>query len=463
LPPARPIKLPVTRPLQIEALVAQGDDEVVFHATDGTTGKAVWLRRFFPFGRGGRGLQETERVVFESVIQALVKVAHPALCPVVAGGVDPVDGMPFVAVEWLAGESLEERLRRGLLRPPEVLEMVDSLLEAAAEVSAALGREGMWLETLPAAIVWAERETRSAPAFRIAPVRCLWTGEEWLAANELSWITEAALGWEGVMVPDQAGGGLGAWVNWLRAHPTATLAEIRGALAAATRRQVPVRPQLSYQPHGRPPVALKPARRRSKLPLAAASAVLALLAGGSAWWLAQRPPRLPRPAAAVPAHPAPAEPGDLPLRATPGVTAVADQPPGEREASAAVAARSAPPRRMNPPPGAAGRVLEAGEIDLIMAHFHREIVMEGVLLKASLSGNRKTWYLEFSRTQPPDKARVFLPVIGTDPAGDLERVKALVGKRIRVRGWVDGEIVGRQKVRRPKILIKTPDAVEVVN
>jgi hypothetical protein len=327
---------------------------------------------------------------------------------------------------------------------------VDSLLEVAAEVSAALGREGMWLETPPTAIVWAERETRSTPVFRVAPLRCLWTGGEWLATNELTWITEAALGWEGVMVPDQAGGGLGGWVKWLRAHPTATVTEIRVALAAATRRQVPVRPRLPEPPPGRPPVPLKPApRRRSKLPLtAAAIAALALVIGGG-WWLAQRPPRLPRLAGARPSQPAPA--------------AAAVLPPGAHEAPAAVAARSAPPRRVNPPPGAAGRVLDAGEIDLIMAHFHREIVMEGVLLKASLSGNRKTWYLEFSHTQPPDKARAFLPVVGTDPADDLERVKALLGKRIRVRGWVDGEIVGRQKVRRPKILIKTPEAVEVVD
>lgn len=437
----------MNRNLQIEELIFQDDTEVVFSAIDETTAKPVWLRRFFPYGRDGRGLQDDERSAFETVIACLCQVTHPALCPVVAGGVDPSDGIPFVAVERVAGKSLEERLGHGLLRPAVVIELMDSMLEVAAVLSAALGRDGMWLDPAGKSVVWAEREGGSTPMFQIAPVRCLWLGEEWPAAIELTRITEAALGWQGTKVPDQAGDGLGAWVNWLRVYPAAALAEIREALATATLDKVPPQPLFPDNPATRPVAPLlATSRRRSKLPLTFAVAGVALLVGGVGWAV-KRPHRHPRAAAATqPAVPATA----------------AGEKPSVRKPPAAVPDRSSPPRRTNPPAGAKSRVFDAGEIDLIMAQFHREVVMEGVLVRVSLSRNRQNWYLDFSKNQPPDKARAFLPVQGGDPATELAQVKALVGKRIRVRGSVDSEIVGPQKLRRPKILMKSREALEVV-
>jgi hypothetical protein len=433
--------------LQIEALISQDDAEVAFSAMDETTGKPVLLRRFFPFGRDGRGLQDDEQKAFEMVIACLCQVTHPALCPVVDGGVDAVDGVPFVAVEWVAGQTLEEKLGHGLLRPAVVIDLMAAVLEVAAVLSAALGRDGMWLEMHASSIVWVEREGGSTPMFRIAPVRCLWLGNEWPAAIELTRITEAALGWQGVRIPDHAGDGLGAWVNWLRIYPVASLAEIREALATATLDQVP--PQPLFPDHPAPlPVTnlLATTHRRPKLRLAFAVAGVALLLGGIGWAV-KRPPRRPHAAAATqPAVPA---------------TDAGEKPSG-RKVLAAVPDRSSPPRRTTPPAGAKPRVFDAGEIELIMAQFHREIVMEGVVARVSLSRNRKTWYLDFSKKQPPDKARAFLPVLGSDPATDLAQLKALVGKRIRVRGTVDSEIVGPKKARRPKILIKTREALEVV-
>lgn len=76
--------------------------------------------------------------------------------------------------------------------------------------------------------------------------------------------------------------------------------------------------------------------------------------------------------------------------------------------------------------------------------------------------SRKTWYLEFSTIQPPDKARAFLPVLGSDPQADYEQMKQWVGKRIRVRGMVDGEILGPRRTRFPKVLVKSRDALEVL-
>jgi hypothetical protein len=459
--------------LQIEDLVVQNDTEVVFNAIDRTTGKPVMLRRFFPYGSNGRGLLDGERKVFERVINALIGIDHPGLCPVLAGGVDPVDGFPFMAVEQVAGDPLDVRLQRGLLRPAETIELLVVLLEVAIVVSAALGRDGLWLETATPAILWADGENRVSPVFRVAPARCLWMGEEWQAAHELIGLTEAVLGWQGVMVPDQAGDGLGAWIKELRAHPAATLAELRESLATATRQKTPPVPQVSKKPGSRPPVPLKPLpKRRSKLPLVASMAGLALMAGGGTWWFVTRATH-DMTLAKQPKNPAPSHSDQqLPAasaisrpRSSPAPLPVESVRSSEPPAPPAVIERPDPPRRVDPATavGGGGGVFQADEIEAIMARFHHEVVMEGVVVRVALSGNRKIWYLEFSQSQPPDKARAFLPVAGAVPENDLEQVKSLVGKRIRVRGTVDSEIVGRKKIRRPKVLMKTRDALEVLD
>lgn len=472
------------RNLQIQDIVSQDDDEVVFCAIDEASGKTVWLYRFFPFGRGGRGLRDEERRAYETVVQALLDVSHPALCQVVAGGVDPVDGVPFVAIERVAGVSLDERLQQGWMRPSVVIAMMETALEVGAVLSRALGRDGLWVEMLGSAVVWTDPGEGNLPMFRISPLCCLWTGNDWQFTRVLAGVTEAVLGWQGGRIYDQDGEGLGAWVKWLRAHPVATIAGVREALAVATRRSVPLPPPGSNNPAPRPVVAViaKP-RRRSKLPRALAVACLVLAAASGGWWALQHFPwksRLAgmtrvagkataaksRESKTLPSAVA-AQPMTVPATPPDANADVRTPVPNRHEPAAANAGDSAkerPLRRAERPPatGSGAGVLDVTEVEAIMARFHSEVTMEGELVRVSLSGNRKIWYLEFSRGQPADAARAFLPVQGDDPAKDLEQVQSLVGKRIRVRGMVDGEIVGPQKVRRPKVLMKGREALEVV-
>lgn len=468
--------------LHIEDLVVQNDSEVAFNAIHVTTGKPVLLRRFFPFGSDGRGLNDEERDHFERVVRCLVAIEHPAFCQVVAGGVDPVDGFPFLAIERISGDSLEARLRRGFLQPPEAVEMLFLLVEVATMVSSAIGRDGLWLETATPAILWADRGNRVSPVFRINPLCCLYPGDVAQASGELVQLAKEVMGWQGVLVSE--GNGLGSWIKRVRAQPAATLEELRESLAATTRPKPATILRFSEMPGGRSPAPHLPVpRRRSKLSVFAGMAGLILVAGAVSWWFSNRPPRLTHVASQSPSPP-PAPPGAQPSTA-PGASPTpkklpssAAHPPALTRPSDAPAPASvaSPPVVATPsaaagPPGRAdnasyalsnGKVFQADDIDGIMSLFHREVVIEGVVARVALSGNRKTWYLEFTRTQPPDKARAFMSVSPTGPEGERDQVNSLVGKRIRVRGIVDGEIVGPQKVRRPKVLMKTRDALEVL-
>jgi len=450
--------------LQIEEIVAQDDEEVVFRAIEQASGKAVMLRRFFPFGRGGRGLRDDERLAFEAVIQRLRGVDHPALCPVLAGGVDPVDGIPFVAVEWTDGVSLEERLRQGCLPPALVFTLLDVLLEVAAVLSQALGRDGLWVEMLDSSILWVDRGAGSLPVFRIAPLCCLWTGNDWQVPMVLAGSTEAVLGWQGERVSDRDGDGLGAWVKWLRAHPAASIAEVRGALAAATGRKVPGPPPGFNNQSARPAAKmLREPRRPPKLSRVLTVVCLILATAGGGWWALRQHQQQSGLARTV--HPpAPATGQTPPAPVVPPGTDSGGQTPAP-DAVAGFPELLPSSRRLNQPPTAdgEGRVFGVDEVDALMARIHNEVTMEGDLVRVALSDDHKFWYLEFSRIQLPDTARAFMPVVGDDPAVDFKQVLPLIGKRIRVRGMVDGELVGPQQVRRPKVLMSGRDALELVD
>ncbi len=88
---------------------------VIFQAFDEETQQPVALRRFFPYGAGGGGLEGEERAAYEEAVLRLMQVSIPSLRRVVAGGVDDLDGMPFLASEWIPGKTLAERLARGPL------------------------------------------------------------------------------------------------------------------------------------------------------------------------------------------------------------------------------------------------------------------------------------------------------------------------------------------------------------
>ncbi len=108
---------------EVLALAGAGGMGTVYRARDGRDGGDVALKVLSEAGGDASRLFREARVLSE--------LAHPAVVRHVAHGTTP-EGRPGLAMEWLDGESLEDRLaRRGLT--------VRETLELGARVAAALG------------------------------------------------------------------------------------------------------------------------------------------------------------------------------------------------------------------------------------------------------------------------------------------------------------------------------------
>ena len=133
---------PVIERFQIEDLVVQDSTGVLFRALDTQTGLPVALRRLFPYGVKGGGLDAAKQVEYQTTIDRLSTIFHPALRSVVCGGCDPVDGMPFIATEWIEGARLQTLLDRGPLRPREAADLLSKVLQVSELLSQVLGDLG---------------------------------------------------------------------------------------------------------------------------------------------------------------------------------------------------------------------------------------------------------------------------------------------------------------------------------
>src|SRR5439155_14828213 len=88
----------------LERLMGSGGMGMVWRAMDATTGRAVALKVM---------LGEASRDRFEQEAALLASLEHPGIVRYVSHGT--TDGVPYLAMEWLEGESLHARLARGPL------------------------------------------------------------------------------------------------------------------------------------------------------------------------------------------------------------------------------------------------------------------------------------------------------------------------------------------------------------
>jgi hypothetical protein len=112
----------VTKRFLIEAVAAAGGMGTVYRARDLVTGRAAAVKVM----RGG-GLADAER--FRREIRVLAGLSHPSIVGYVADGATP-EGLPFLASEWIDGESLGQRLAR------EGLTLAESVQVASAAAAA---------------------------------------------------------------------------------------------------------------------------------------------------------------------------------------------------------------------------------------------------------------------------------------------------------------------------------------
>lgn len=421
---------------------------MVFHALDVETGKPVALRRFFPFGVDGGGLFDEERKGYDLAVARLAGLSHPGLRAVLTGGCDPVDGIPFVVTEWIAGESLQERLERESFTPAAAILLLDRALEISELLSRALGEEAVWVETSPAMILADSEDTGRGFTFGISPLRWLGTDASRRSLLSVAELAEQLLGWRGRVVADHAGGGMGSWLKWLRANAESiSLLQVRQSLAHATGGSAP-EPVRSIELSAPRQVLLQPPSSTRSLVLIGLLALVVVAAGG---WLIKHPPTTgtdPAPAAA------PALRRDVAPPAEP--QAAESRRLAEINVLAAQLAEGGQPQAAGDTP--AGGVFQSGDTQGLLNEKGREVTVEGVLKNVRVSDSGKTIYLEFLETGPLEEVRGYFMTKNMAEDMSEQALRLLVGKRIRISGHV--RVMRYFKAAWPEVLLKDRKSIQ---
>lgn len=207
----------MTRRYEIQDILTQDANGVVFQAEDRESGQTVVLRRFFPFGPEGGGLQEAERGAYLTALDRLREVRHPTLRTILDGGCDPVDGMPFLVTEWVEGQRLSELLKSRALSPGSTKALITHALEASKELAAAFGEEAIWVEATPESIILPE--DGKTLTFWISPAKWLGDPEKRGGLLPLARLAEKALHWRKGKPVIGTAEGLGNWVKAIYENP----------------------------------------------------------------------------------------------------------------------------------------------------------------------------------------------------------------------------------------------------
>jgi hypothetical protein len=398
----------VIKRYQIQDIIAQDASGIVFHAMDVETHAAVAVRRFFPFGADGEGLQGEQQIAYEIAIGRLAGIHHPGLRAVISGGCDPVDGMPFIATEWIEGETLRVHRQGKPLSAAEAIQVLTRAMEVCELLSLVLAEEGIWVETGLDSIVVDREDGGRGVTFWISPLKWLGRGEEDRDFQSIITLTEELMGWQGETVNDQAGRGLGGWLRWLRgASATTSLNEAREMLAAATGLEPPTPTQHLVREATRPMVAYqagKAPKKRLNGQLLTIIGLCLVMAGLLGWVLYQGEPS--------------------PQRARGGLAELA------AELAAEEAARTSAPIDESGP----NNVVFAPDDPRLLAQENREVVVQGVLRKIDFSQPEDFMFLQFSDPPTPDSTRGSVLVRSAGPGVNKNALARLVGKNIRLRG-----------------------------
>jgi eukaryotic-like serine/threonine-protein kinase len=109
---------------ELKSEAGTGGMGTVYQAIDRRTGAVVALKVL-------HARNATESARFDQEARLLAELSHPGIVRYFTRGTAP-HGSPFIAMEWLEGETLEERLSRGTLGPVEVAHVAYRVLEALA-------------------------------------------------------------------------------------------------------------------------------------------------------------------------------------------------------------------------------------------------------------------------------------------------------------------------------------------
>lgn len=453
----------MTRRYEIQEMLSQDAQGVVFLAVDRDSGVDVVLRRFFPFGPGGGGLEGEERTAYTAAVDRLKGLTHPAMRTILDGGCDPVDGMPFLVTEWVEGPRLSEHLKQKPLSAGSAKALLDHALEVSQVLAGVLGEEAVWVETATEAVILSEGQEGRSVTFWISPVRWLGQAEERQGLLPLVSLGEAAMHWQGRVISDQAGDGLGAWFKAIKTNPGRwTLEEARVTLHAAKmlvgdppstlgRSSASSIPTVKLPA---PPVRQPVLRQESaRWPWVFAALLIFITTGLLVWKKWAPEPAATKPVvAAAPAAPAPA--GKVPaaaVAAPPPATPAADP---EMDAAARISARAAELAEeiKNYPviPSAPGAGDTAG-IDAQLVEIGTKlrnqiggkVSFKGPLFGVRDSDSGKTRYIEFGTSRDPNAVCVRYMTKEGDTDMSKEELMKLVGKQVTINGEVVADPSGR--------------------
>ena len=412
--------MPVRNRFQIEDLITQDATGVVFRAMDAQTGLSVAVRRFFPFGATGGGLEPEEVAAYKIAIERLAGLKHPALRSVITGGCDPEDGMPFIVTEWIDGDPLDAIVRHEPLPAAVAAQLLMQALEVSELLSQVLAEEAVWVETDMQAIILGSETSGRDFTFWISPFKWLGGQENARSLHAIIALAEAVLGWRGQVIGDQAGGGLGAWLKWLRGvAESATLREARENLAAALGENPPPPAKKLVMAASQP---VRPRKSKTPLLLACGCTLIVIGIGGLL----------------VTRHRAPRNLQSEVLAKLLADTEAVSQDPGQPAAEADLAAR--------------GGVFTASDGGLLAQRKGGMETFEGKVADSALSRSEKTLYLYFSQKPSATEPRGALRFTGADDT----LARELLGKSVRLKGKVMIQDL------RPEILVTDPKAVEVI-
>ncbi len=132
---------------EIERPVGSGGMGRVYCALDRLSGEVIALKLL-------HRAEPRERIRFAREAQALATLHHPGIVRYVAHGAT-ADGSPYLAMEWLDGETLFERLAR---KPLTIAESVAAMTRVAAAVGAIHRRGVVHRDLKPSNLYLAQRE-----------------------------------------------------------------------------------------------------------------------------------------------------------------------------------------------------------------------------------------------------------------------------------------------------------------
>ncbi len=481
----------VIQRFQIEDIVAQDPLGVVFRALDTETNAVVAVRRFFPFGADGGGLNQEEVIAYDVAVSRLAQLNHPSMRAVVFGGCDPIDGMPFIATEWIEGKSLNSFLKAKPLPTPHAIGLIKSALEICELISNLLAEEGVWVDTNTQTIIVGTAESNRGVTFWISPLKWLGHDNEPYHLDSFITLTEEIMGWRGKVVADQDGRGLGGWLNWLRgSSKTASLREAREMLSSSTdMERLPPRNNLVRSAAARAAVPIQSARvprRKSINGIVVVIVLLCLIAGGlGAWAIYHKDPNEPKlhgsllgPATDVSKESAKKNPpvskassrADLSPELREVAAALYENsgdPPKPKKPRSRAHTKTKPPEEKKPEPVAEiahtpnkqSGIFSPDDTQIIQQE-GREVIVEGVFEKMDHSKSGKTLYVLLSKSLSKNATRG--AILASSAGADLSEaaLTPLIGKKIRIRG-----VLNVQKdfgLQRPDVTLKERTAIEVI-